>query len=227
MCASSHSGFRCALSPSEGRSCCSTLTPSRRSQCACICALVVLCHALGRHCNVHMQCHHRPSRLNAACIKKLDPKSDGAARDWVAIYDECSRILYEEINYIMEAEYARDFAANFAGVDWVKVPEVYRDYLSPEVIVMEYVPGVKINNGAAIDDMGLDRQRLARLSVESYLQQLLRHGLFHADPHPGNVAVDAVGGGRLIYYDFGMMGRIQPSVRCALHRAIRLHRWCV
>jgi hypothetical protein len=47
---------------------------------------------------------------------------------------------------------------------------------------------------------GLDRQRLARLSVESYLQQILTHGFFHADPHPGNVAVDAVGGGRLIYY---------------------------
>lgn len=64
--------------------------------------------------------------------------------------------------------------------------------------------------------MGLDRDRLARLSVESYLQQLLRHGLFHADPHPGNVAVDAVGGGRLIYYDFGMMGRIVPGVRCVI-----------
>lgn len=147
-------------------------------------------------------------------MQKLDPKSDGAARDWVAIYDECSRILYEEINYRKEAEYARDFAANFAGTDWVKVPEIYTEYLSPEVIVMEYVPGVKINNGEAIDEMGLDREKLARYAVESYLQQLLRHGLFHADPHPGNVAVDAANGGRLIYYDFGMMGRIQPRVRC-------------
>ena len=75
------------------------------------------------------------------------------------------------------------------------------------------VAGVKINNAAAIDEMGLDRDRLARLSVESYLQQLLRYGLFHADPHPGNVACASVDGGRLIYYDFGMMGRIQPFVR--------------
>ena len=148
-------------------------------------------------------------------MQKLDPKSDGAARDWVAIYDECSRILYEEINYLKEADYARDFAANFKDTPWVKVPEINRDYLSPEVIVMEYVPGVKINNGPAIDEMGLDRTHLATLAVESYLQQLLRHGLFHADPHPGNVAVDAVNGGRLIYYDFGMMGRIAPRVRCA------------
>lgn len=147
-------------------------------------------------------------------MQKLDPKSDGAARDWVAIYDECSRILYEEIDYRMEADYASAFAKNFEGVDWVKVPEIERTLLAPDVLVMEYVPGVKINNAEAIDAMGLDRDRLARLSVESYLQQLLRHGLFHADPHPGNVAVDANNGGRLIYYDFGMMGRIQPFVRC-------------
>ena len=62
----------------------------------------------------------------------------------------------------------------------MQVPTVYDKYLSREVIVMEYVPGVKINNGPAIDRMGLDRARLGRLAVESYLQQLLRHGLFHA-----------------------------------------------
>jgi predicted unusual protein kinase regulating ubiquinone biosynthesis (AarF/ABC1/UbiB family) len=95
------------------------------------------------------------------------------------------------------------------------VPDIDRTLLAPNILVMEYVPGVKINNADAIDAMGLDRDRLARLTVESYLQQLLRHGLFPADPHPGNVACDSVNGGRLIYYDFGMMGRIQPFVRCA------------
>lgn len=65
--------------------------------------------------------------------------------------------------------------------------------------MLEYCPGKKINDGPAIDALGLDRQRLARLAVESYLQQILRHGLFHADPHPGNVAVDdGVEGGRCV-----------------------------
>lgn len=91
------------------------------------------------------------------------------------------------------------FRANFAGVDWVKVPLVYWQYTTSEVLVLEYCPGKKINDGPAIDALGLDRQRLARLAVESYLQQILRHGLFHADPHPGNVAVDAgVEGGRCV-----------------------------
>ena len=110
----------------------------------------------------------------------MDPKTDGAARDWVAIYDECSRILYQEIDYTLEGRNADLFRANFAGVDWVKVPSIYWELTRPEVLVMEYCPGVKINDGAALDAMGLDRSRLARLSVESYLQQILRHGFFRA-----------------------------------------------
>lgn len=83
----------------------------------------------------------------------------------------------------------------------------------PQVLTMEYCPGIKINNIAAIDEVGIDRKRLARLSVEAYLQQILKHGFFHADPHPGNIAVDAQGGGRLIFYDFGMMGSISSNIR--------------
>jgi predicted unusual protein kinase regulating ubiquinone biosynthesis (AarF/ABC1/UbiB family) len=113
-------------------------------------------------------------------LQKVDPKTDGAARDWVAIYDECSRILYEEIDYTREGRNADRFRENFAGVDWVKVPSVFWQYSTPEVLVLEYVPGVKINNAEAIDAMGLERSQLARLAVESYLQQILRHGFFHA-----------------------------------------------
>jgi predicted unusual protein kinase regulating ubiquinone biosynthesis (AarF/ABC1/UbiB family) len=80
--------------------------------------------------------------MHKRLLQKLDPKSDGAARDWVAIYDECSRILYEEIDYRMEAAYAEEFAANFSEVPWVKVPAIKRSLLAPNVLVMEYVPGV-------------------------------------------------------------------------------------
>lgn len=152
-------------------------------------------------------------RVLAQILQKMDPKSDGAARDWVAIYDECSRILYEEIDYVKEASNAVKFRDNFAEVDWVKVPDVLWEYTTSEVLVMEYCPGTKINNRARIDELGMDRKLLARYAVESYLQQILRHGFFHADPHPGNVSVDTVNGGRLIYYDFGMMGTIPGDVK--------------
>mmetsp|Transcript_29730 Transcript_29730/g.65790 ORF Transcript_29730/g.65790 Transcript_29730/m.65790 type:complete len:842 (-) Transcript_29730:440-2965(-) len=153
-------------------------------------------------------------RALAVWLQKVDPKTDGAARDWVAIYDECSRILYQEIDYTIEGKNADTFRANFEGVDWVRVPKVLWEYTHPEVLVLEYLPGVKINDAASIDRLGLDRSRLARLIVECYLQQILRHGFFHADPHPGNVAVDTEG--RLIYYDWGMAGSIPPTVKGGL-----------
>ncbi|XP_015073225.1 protein ACTIVITY OF BC1 COMPLEX KINASE 8, chloroplastic [Solanum pennellii] len=152
-------------------------------------------------------------RVIAEYLQKIDPKSDGAKRDWVAIYDECASVLYQEIDYTKEAANAELFASNFKNLDYVKVPSIYWEYTTPQVLTMEYVPGIKINRIQALDQLGVDRKRLGRYAVESYLEQILSHGFFHADPHPGNIAVDDVNGGRLIFYDFGMMGSISPNIR--------------
>ncbi|CAA6665115.1 unnamed protein product [Spirodela intermedia] len=159
-------------------------------------------------------------RVIAEYLQKIDPKSDGAKRDWVAIYDECASVLYQEIDYTKEAANAELFAKNFKDLDYVKVPNIYWEYTTPQVrLTMEYVPGIKINKIKALDELGVDRQRLSRYAVESYLEQILSHGFFHADPHPGNIAVDDVNGGRLIFYDFGMMGSISPNIREGLLEA--------
>ncbi|KAG8383466.1 hypothetical protein BUALT_Bualt04G0016100 [Buddleja alternifolia] len=152
-------------------------------------------------------------RVIAEYLQKIDPKSDGAKRDWVAIYDECASVLYQEIDYTKEAANAERFAENFKDMDYVKVPTIYWEYTTPQVLTMEYVPGIKINRIQALDQLGVDRKRLSRYTVESYLEQILSHGFFHADPHPGNIAVDDVNGGRLIFYDFGMMGSISQNIR--------------
>ncbi|GAB2282936.1 Protein ACTIVITY OF BC1 COMPLEX KINASE 8, chloroplastic [Dionaea muscipula] len=152
-------------------------------------------------------------RVIAEYLQKIDPKSDGAKRDWVAIYDECAIVLYQEIDYTKEAANAELFATNFKNMEYVKVPTIYWEYTTPQVLTMEYVPGIKINRIQALDQLGVDRQRLGRYAVESYLEQILSHGFFHADPHPGNIAVDDMNGGRLIFYDFGMMGSISPNIR--------------
>ena len=81
---------------------------------------------------------------------------------------------------------------------------------------MEYVPGIKINDIEAIERAGINRELLAQRSAESYLTQICRHGFFHCDPHPGNVACDNVEGGRLIYYDFGMMDELKDGVKKGL-----------
>lgn len=158
-------------------------------------------------------------RVIAEYLQKVDPKSDGAKRDWVAIYDECASVLYQEIDYTKEAANSELFANNFKDLEYVKVPSIYWEYTTPQVLTMEYVPGIKINKIQALDQLGVDRKRLGRYAVESYLEQILSHGFFHADPHPGNIAVDDVNGGRLIFYDFGMMGSISPNIREGLLEA--------
>lgn len=135
----------------------------------------------------------------------------GRGREWMGIYEECCRTLYEEIDYLNEGRNADTFRRNFRGQDWVYTPRVYWRYTSPRVLTLEYVPGIKISHYEAIEAAGLDRKVLARLGAKAYLHQLLNDGFFHADPHPGNIAVSPAG--VLIFYDFGMMGQVRPITR--------------
>ncbi|HEY9696784.1 MAG TPA: AarF/ABC1/UbiB kinase family protein [Trichocoleus sp.] len=135
----------------------------------------------------------------------------GRGRDWMGIYEECCRILWEEIEYLNEGRNADTFRRNFRDESWVKVPRVYWRYSSPRVLTLEYLPGIKISHYEALEAAGLDRKSLAKMGATAYLHQLLNDGFFHADPHPGNIAASP--DGALIFYDFGMMGRVQPITR--------------
>ncbi|CAI0476079.1 unnamed protein product [Linum tenue] len=150
----------------------------------------------------------------AEYLQKIDPKSDGAKRDWVAIYDECASVLYQEIDYTKEAENSELFASNFKDMDYVKVPNIYWEYTTPQVSFRDTCLFFSMLLGEICSQFFfIGSCRLGRYAVESYLEQILSHGFFHADPHPGNIPVDDVNGGRLIFYDFGMMGSICPNIR--------------
>ena len=135
----------------------------------------------------------------------------GRGRDWMGIYEECCRILWEEIDYLNEGRNADTFRRNFRPYDWVKVPRVYWRYATSRVITLEYLPGIKVSQYEALEAAGVDRKAIARYGAQAYLHQLLNNGFFHADPHPGNLAVSPEGA--LIFYDFGMMGTIKSNVR--------------
>ncbi|BAZ90654.1 ABC-1 domain-containing protein [Raphidiopsis curvata NIES-932] len=135
----------------------------------------------------------------------------GRGRDWMGIYEECCRILWEEIDYLNEGRNADTFRRNFRSYNWVKVPRVYWRYTTSKIITLEYVPGIKVSQYEALEAAGVDRKAIARYGAQAYLHQLLNNGFFHADPHPGNLAVSP--DGALIFYDFGMMGTIKSNVR--------------
>ncbi|KAL3725182.1 hypothetical protein ACJRO7_030229 [Eucalyptus globulus] len=133
------------------------------------------------------------------------------SRDWIDIYEECKTVLYQEIDYINEGKNADKFRRDFRNVKWVRVPLVYWDYTASKVLTLEYVPGIKIDQLNLLDSRGFDRSRISSRAIEAYLIQILKTGFFHADPHPGNLAIDM--DEVLIYYDFGMMGEIKSFTR--------------
>jgi ubiquinone biosynthesis protein len=123
--------------------------------------------------------------------------------------DELIAGIESELDYLDEATAGRRFAHNLTGPD-VRVPAVHATLCATTVLVMEEVPGTTVADAAAVDACGVPREELARRLLRSFLQQILRDGLYHADPHPGNVFVDPDGDLWLI--DFGAVGTITPSL---------------
>jgi predicted unusual protein kinase regulating ubiquinone biosynthesis (AarF/ABC1/UbiB family) len=125
--------------------------------------------------------------------------------------NEFSKVIREEMDYGREREMLREIRANLRDEPRVRVPEVLEPYSSERVLTMEYVPGTKINDIDDLDARGLDRTRLAETLQRVYLQMIVEDGVFHADPHPGNLAVQD--DGTLVFYDFGMSGRVDPFIQ--------------
>ena len=142
----------------------------------------------------------------------------GRGRDWLGIAQECRRVLLRELDFRLEAEHAARFRQQFLEDPGIRIPAVVWELSSRRVLCLDYVPGIKISDRAALLDAGIDPNAVAEKGAASYLQQLVRFGFFHADPHPGNLAVAA--DGALIYYDFGMMGQISTRLRSRLGRMV-------
>jgi predicted unusual protein kinase regulating ubiquinone biosynthesis (AarF/ABC1/UbiB family) len=133
------------------------------------------------------------------------------------IYSEFSRIVFEELDYIQEGKNAETFARNFANNSKIKIPLVYWPFTTSKVLTLEYLEGIKITDFDMIDKRGIDRKEVGRILAEAYAQMFFSDGLFHGDPHPGNIFVRP--GPVVILVDFGMVDRISAPKKEGLRRA--------
>jgi predicted unusual protein kinase regulating ubiquinone biosynthesis (AarF/ABC1/UbiB family) len=136
----------------------------------------------------------------------------------VSIVDEFAERIFEEMDYENEGRNAEKFAELYGGMQDIYVPSIYWQYTGRRVLTMEWITGTKLTNLEAVSAQGLDATYLVEVGVQCSLRQLLEHGFFHADPHPGNLL--ATPDGKLAYLDFGMMSQVKPYQRYGLVEAI-------
>jgi len=141
-----------------------------------------------------------------------------------SVVEQFSETIKEEMDYKLEARSLVAIKKNLSSQKDIVIPRIYPEVSSESVLVLQYIGGIKINNVKALDAAGIDRKRLARRVAKIFFTMLLSQDLFHADPHPGNISIqvsDSPDGKKLtkiVLYDFGMTGSLDPETRLKLVR---------
>lgn len=146
-------------------------------------------------------------------LRFIDPNLGFSAKSVIAQFIES---IHEEIDYTLELANLKKIKWNLRDNDRVIIPSVYEEYSSKNVITMEYLPGIKITDIKALDEKKFDRKKLVLEIFNIFFTMLLRDPIFHADPHPGNISVSREG--KIILYDYGMIGRLDKETRMRLIR---------
>ncbi|MFA9517579.1 ABC1 kinase family protein [Halopenitus sp. H-Gu1] len=125
--------------------------------------------------------------------------------------EEFSKTIREEMDYEREREMLAEIRENFVDDESIRIPTAYPEVSGRRVLTMEYIPGTKIDRIADLEDAGHDPTAVAETLQRAYLKMIIGDGVFHADPHPGNLAV--ADDGAIVFYDFGMSGRVDPFIQ--------------
>ncbi len=136
---------------------------------------------------------------------------EGQAFSLGNLADEFSKTIREEMDYAREGRMLQEIRGNFADNSDIVIPRVYDDYSDARVLTMQYIAGTKISNVSELEERDIDRSEVAETLERAYLQMIVEDGVFHADPHPGNLAVQD--DGSIVFYDFGMSGRVDSFIQ--------------
>jgi predicted unusual protein kinase regulating ubiquinone biosynthesis (AarF/ABC1/UbiB family) len=144
--------------------------------------------------------------------------------DFTPLVEEISHNAPLELDFINEGHNAELIAKNFGSRDNIIVPRIVWEYSTRRVLVMEYLDGIKITDLAGLERAGVDRQAVAQLVIDAYCEQLYLHGMFHADPHPGNLFVQPAAreseGPKLVMLDFGLCRQLDDKFRLGYARLV-------
>ncbi len=130
--------------------------------------------------------------------------------------DDFERVIKQELDFVREGRVMTETRENFADEPGVKIPEQYPSACSERVLTMEFVESTKISDMDALLATGYDPVAIAHDIADAYFKMGIIDGVFHGDPHPGNLGVDDRG--RIVFYDFGMSGRFTPEMQDAIVR---------
>ena len=146
-------------------------------------------------------------------MKFVDPNLRYSGQAMLAQFIET---IKEELDYSIESSNLKKIKNNMKDFHNVVIPKVYDEYSSKDVLTLEYLPGIKVTDVQGLENKGIDRKKLVIDVHKVFFTMLLRHSIFHADPHPGNISVND--SGSLILYDFGMTGKLDDESRKKLVR---------
>lgn len=127
------------------------------------------------------------------------------------IVESFEKMLNEELSLNNELNNILRFANNFKDDTRIHVPVIYKELSNDRILTMEMIEGFKITDIKNIIKIGQEPKKVARTGLDLYLTQFLKHGFFHADPHPGNIFIKE--NGQIVFIDFGAMGRLYPNER--------------
>jgi len=134
--------------------------------------------------------------------------------DIMPLIDEFDKTIKRELDYEIEAHFIEVFKKNFSVFSYVYVPEVYWEYTTDKIITMEYIFGYKATSKKRITDAGFNLEKLATDGAKVFWYQIFDVGVFHADPHPGNIII--MEDGKICYIDYGMVGKINDEDKLSL-----------
>lgn len=133
------------------------------------------------------------------------------------VVEELWATFLEETDFMKEANNLREFAELNKDVVFISCPKPYMEYCTESVLVMEYIEGVSIRDTKRLKELGYDLDEIGLKVMDNYATQILEHGFFHADPHPGNLFVHE---GKVVYLDLGIMGRLSVRERMGFSKII-------